>query len=52
MGFGAGMGLPNIKKCADRMRLDSAAGKGTRLEVEIFMEPQGESQRDRAEAVA
>ena len=52
LGFGAGMGLPNIKKCADRMRLDSAAGKGTRLEVEIFMEPQGESQRDSAEAVA
>jgi len=38
LGFGAGMGLPNIKKCADRMRLDSTVGKGTKLEVDIFME--------------
>ena len=36
LGFGAGMGLPNIKKCSDRMRLDSTVGKGTRLEVEFF----------------
>lgn len=52
LGFGAGMGLPNIKKCADRMRLDSAVGKGTRLEVEILMEHQGEPERDSAEARA
>ena len=35
LGFGAGMGLPNIKKCADRMEIDSAAGKGTKLEAII-----------------
>ena len=52
LGFGAGMGLPNIKKCADRMRLDSAVGKGTKLEVEISMERQGELERDRTEAGA
>ena len=48
LGFGAGMGLPNIKKCADRMHIDSTAGKGTRLEVEILMEQQNESERHRA----
>ena len=35
LGFGAGMGLCNIKKCADEMSLDSAVGKGTRLEAKI-----------------
>jgi anti-sigma regulatory factor (Ser/Thr protein kinase) len=52
LGFGAGMGLPNIKKCADRMRLDSTVGKGTRLEVEILMEQQSEAERDSAETRA
>ena len=35
MGFGAGMGLPNIKACADDMRLNSTVGVGTHLEVLI-----------------
>ncbi len=35
MGFGAGMGLPNIKKNSDRLTIDTAPGKGTRLQVEI-----------------
>ncbi|NLC55339.1 MAG: CBS domain-containing protein [Armatimonadetes bacterium] len=35
MGFGAGMGLPNIQKCADRFRIESTPGTGTRLHVEI-----------------
>ena len=38
LGFGAGMGLPNIKKCADKMKIDSVVGKGTRLEVIIHTE--------------
>ncbi len=33
LGFGAGMGLCNIKECADEMTLDSVVGKGTRLEA-------------------
>jgi serine/threonine-protein kinase RsbT len=33
MGFGAGMGLPNIKKNADQFWIDSVVGKGTRLEI-------------------
>ncbi len=32
MGFGAGMGLPNIKKNSDEMTLTSIPGVGTRLE--------------------
>jgi CBS domain-containing protein/anti-sigma regulatory factor (Ser/Thr protein kinase) len=52
LGFGAGMGLPNIRRCADRMRLDSAVGKGTRLEVEILMEQQDETERHCAEVGA
>lgn len=35
MGFGAGMGLPNIKKYTDDMQIDSAPGKGTTLVLTI-----------------
>jgi len=38
MGFGAGMGLPNIKACADVMRLESTVGVGTHLEIIIYTE--------------
>jgi len=37
LGFGAGMGLSNIKTCSDEMHLDSKIGVGTRLEVIINM---------------
>ena len=33
LGFGAGMGLSNIKACADEMNLQSEMGVGTRLEM-------------------
>jgi len=33
LGFGAGMGLNNIKACADEMNLQSTVGVGTRLEM-------------------
>lgn len=38
MGFGAGMGLPNIKKNADEFRIESEPGKGTRLEIVVFFD--------------
>jgi anti-sigma regulatory factor (Ser/Thr protein kinase) len=38
LGFGAGMGLPNIKRCSDEMNLHSAIGEGTRLEFIINLE--------------
>jgi len=33
MGFGAGMGLANMARNADRFHIDSARGKGTRIEM-------------------
>jgi anti-sigma regulatory factor (Ser/Thr protein kinase) len=35
MGFGAGMGLPNIKKNADDLKISSEVGKGTKLDILI-----------------
>ena len=36
-GFGAGMGLPNIKKNADDFQIQSAVGQGTHLVITIFL---------------
>jgi anti-sigma regulatory factor (Ser/Thr protein kinase) len=33
MGFGAGMGLPNIKKNTDEMWLETEVGKGTKVKM-------------------
>lgn len=35
MGFGAGMGLPNIKKNSDEFYIDSVVGQGTVLDITI-----------------
>ena len=35
MGFGAGMGLPNIKKNSDEFKVTSVVGEGTRLDILI-----------------
>ncbi len=35
MGWGAGMGLPNIRRNADTLRIDSVVGEGTTLEIII-----------------
>jgi CBS domain-containing protein/anti-sigma regulatory factor (Ser/Thr protein kinase) len=37
LGFGAGMGLLNIKRCVDKMILESEPGNGTRLELKIYL---------------
>jgi CBS domain-containing protein/anti-sigma regulatory factor (Ser/Thr protein kinase) len=39
MGFGAGMGLVNIKATADEMHLDSWPRRGTKLEAVIYLKP-------------
>jgi len=39
MGFGAGMGLPNIKKNADIFNISSKVGKGSKLEIIIHLPP-------------
>jgi CBS domain-containing protein/anti-sigma regulatory factor (Ser/Thr protein kinase) len=41
MGFGAGVGLNNIQKCADKMDLQSTLGGGTRLQIIIYLQPDG-----------
>ncbi len=38
MGFGAGMGLVNISRCVDQMKLESVWGKGTRLKIRLYLE--------------
>ena len=35
LGFGAGMGLPNMKKNSDAMTIDSEVGVGTRIVMRI-----------------
>ena len=40
LGFGAGMGLVNIKRCVDTMRLESVLGKGTSLKLKILLQKQ------------
>lgn len=37
MGFGAGMGLPNIKKNADQFEIVSKVGIGTRLDIVLYL---------------
>lgn len=37
MGFGAGMGLSNIKSHADKLNLTSETGKGTRVEIICYL---------------
>jgi CBS domain-containing protein/anti-sigma regulatory factor (Ser/Thr protein kinase) len=39
MGFGAGMGLSNIKRCSDMMKLLSTRGGGTRLDMFFLLGP-------------
>jgi anti-sigma regulatory factor (Ser/Thr protein kinase) len=36
LGFGAGMGLPNIKKYTDEMTIDTEIGVGTTITLKIF----------------
>lgn len=38
MGFGAGMGLPNIKKNADEFDISSIKGKGTTVNIVIYLD--------------
>ncbi|MDQ2085461.1 ATP-binding protein [Herbivorax sp. ANBcel31] len=36
-GFGAGMGLPNIKRYSDKFDIITEVGKGTTVEITIFL---------------
>jgi anti-sigma regulatory factor (Ser/Thr protein kinase) len=35
LGFGAGMGLPNMKRYTDHMEIESEVGKGTRITTRV-----------------
>lgn len=35
LGFGAGMGLPNMKKYTDTMRIDTEVGRGTKVTMTV-----------------
>jgi anti-sigma regulatory factor (Ser/Thr protein kinase) len=45
MGFGAGMGLPNIKKNADRFEISSEVGSGTSLDIFFDLRSRPEERR-------
>ncbi len=42
MGFGAGMGLPNMKKNADDITVESEKGRGTRVRMVFFIDRGGD----------
>lgn len=37
LGFGAGMGLPNMKRFTDEMHIDTVIGKGTTITMKVRM---------------
>lgn len=46
LGFGAGMGLPNIRKNTDRFSIQSESDKGTRLRFSLLLLPQADAPAD------
>ena len=38
LGFGAGMGLPNVKKFSDEFDIQSIEGKGTTVKSVIYLD--------------
>ena len=39
LGFGAGMGLPNMKKYTDEMTIDTKLGIGTTVTMKVYFKP-------------
>ena len=50
LGFGAGMGLVNINRCVDSMKLESTYGKGTRLRMKVYLQRPDGSTADKETA--
>ncbi len=38
LGFGAGMGLPNMKRYSDEMNIESEVGVGTKVVMKVFLQ--------------
>jgi anti-sigma regulatory factor (Ser/Thr protein kinase) len=43
MGFGAGMGLPNMKNNADEILIESKIGQGTRVRMTFRIQEEGKN---------
>lgn len=39
LGFGAGMGLPNMKKYSDQMEIETRLGEGTTISMVVELQP-------------
>ena len=37
LGFGAGMGLPNMKRYTDEMKIETVVGKGTTVKMKVYV---------------
>lgn len=37
LGFGAGMGLPNMKKYSDELNIDTVLGVGTTVTMKVYI---------------
>jgi anti-sigma regulatory factor (Ser/Thr protein kinase) len=37
LGFGAGMGLPNMKRYTDEMKIDTKVGVGTKITMKVYL---------------
>lgn len=46
LGFGAGMGLPNAKRCADKLEIKSSLKSGTVLKAIIYLGEKNEVNKD------
>ncbi len=43
LGFGAGMGLPNMRRSSDRFEICSEVGRGTRVRATVYLRPEAAS---------
>ncbi|MBN1243393.1 MAG: CBS domain-containing protein [Spirochaetales bacterium] len=50
LGFGAGMGLPNVRRSADDFFIDSTPGRGTTVQVTIRLDASPDANRTRGGA--
>jgi anti-sigma regulatory factor (Ser/Thr protein kinase) len=41
LGFGAGMGLPNMRRYTDEMHIDSVVGTGTTVTMKVRIPEEG-----------
>ena len=37
LGFGAGMGLPNMQRYTDEMKIETEVGKGTTVSMKVYV---------------